>query len=296
MSFFNNKEEVIEIELTQYGKKILSEGVFDPKFYSFFDEDIIYDSNCFSAPEEQNYTQTRILQETPYLKVQTKFSSSVYSGKFGERENNLLGASLNNVDDSIVYAPAINLQINGSTIDSVDFASDKWYNKFGSYIVPQIYLKEQMIDITADSDFSKKQLSTTEVVVLPVKDDDTYVKIDLKELIIDVFEENVDDLMKNFDIEIIRIDGEEVQKLSFDVQRDVETGVVIDGILYESTPGIQEFTSYVPDAPSAPKQADVNAATSYFNYSLDQFGDEGQISDKRLFIYDPLLYLPPNCD
>lgn len=43
MSFFNKKEEVVEIQLTQYGKYLLSKGKFKPVFYSFSDDDILYD-------------------------------------------------------------------------------------------------------------------------------------------------------------------------------------------------------------------------------------------------------------
>ena len=38
MAFFNKKEEVMDIELTQYGKYLLSQGKFKPVFYAFFDE------------------------------------------------------------------------------------------------------------------------------------------------------------------------------------------------------------------------------------------------------------------
>ena len=41
MTFFNKKEEIIEIKLTSYGKHLLSKGVFNPVHYKFFDEDII---------------------------------------------------------------------------------------------------------------------------------------------------------------------------------------------------------------------------------------------------------------
>ena len=43
MSFFNKKEEVMEIQLTQYGKYLLSKGKFKPVFYSFSDDDVLYD-------------------------------------------------------------------------------------------------------------------------------------------------------------------------------------------------------------------------------------------------------------
>jgi hypothetical protein len=43
MSFFNKKEEVMEIQLTQYGKYLLSKGKFKPVFYAFSDDEILYD-------------------------------------------------------------------------------------------------------------------------------------------------------------------------------------------------------------------------------------------------------------
>ncbi len=43
MSFFNKKEEVMEVQLTQYGKYLLSKGRFKPEFYAFSDDEILYD-------------------------------------------------------------------------------------------------------------------------------------------------------------------------------------------------------------------------------------------------------------
>jgi hypothetical protein len=42
--FLNRKEQVIEVELTKYGKRSFSMGKFTPKFYSFHDDDILYDT------------------------------------------------------------------------------------------------------------------------------------------------------------------------------------------------------------------------------------------------------------
>jgi len=87
MEFFDRKEEVIDIELTQYGKHLLSLGKFKPNQYAFFDDDILYDikyvvsgsegsfdSTDKSALEErQNLTESRI-KEVPRLKIQYNFS------------------------------------------------------------------------------------------------------------------------------------------------------------------------------------------------------------------------------
>ena len=74
MSFFNKKEDVIDIQLTQYGKHLLSKGKFKPVSYAFFDEGILYDAKYANITEEQNEAQTR-LEATPYLKTQHVYSS-----------------------------------------------------------------------------------------------------------------------------------------------------------------------------------------------------------------------------
>ena len=58
--FFNQKEEVISLELTPYGKKKFSDGEFMPAFYAFYDSDILYDGVYGNLYEEQNNIVTRI--------------------------------------------------------------------------------------------------------------------------------------------------------------------------------------------------------------------------------------------
>jgi len=42
MKFFDPKQDVLDIQLTQYGKHLLSSGKFRPVYYAFFDDDILY--------------------------------------------------------------------------------------------------------------------------------------------------------------------------------------------------------------------------------------------------------------
>lgn len=74
MKFFNAKEEVLDIQLTSYGKHKLSKGQFRPEFYAFFDDDVIYDARYANTNESQNNVETRINQ-VPRLQTQTIFSS-----------------------------------------------------------------------------------------------------------------------------------------------------------------------------------------------------------------------------
>ena len=75
MAFFNKKEEVIDIKITQFGKDLLSRGAFKPVFYQFFDDDIIYNSAFAGFTEHQNDTESRILENTPKLKTQALTTS-----------------------------------------------------------------------------------------------------------------------------------------------------------------------------------------------------------------------------
>jgi len=76
MEFFNKKEEVIDLQLTEYGKLLYSRGLFVPRYYSFYDDDIIYDYTYTGIKnEDQNDIQGRIV-DTPRLKCQTKFEQT----------------------------------------------------------------------------------------------------------------------------------------------------------------------------------------------------------------------------
>tara|TARA_A100001391_G_scaffold34001_2_gene18404 strand:- start:137 stop:970 length:834 start_codon:yes stop_codon:yes gene_type:complete len=75
-TYFNKKEEVINLELTQYGKYLLSKGKLRPVYYSFYDDDVLYDGAHGGVLENQNDIVTRI-KDTPNLKVVYDFSSSV---------------------------------------------------------------------------------------------------------------------------------------------------------------------------------------------------------------------------
>lgn len=75
MEFFNKKEEVIDLQLTQYGKFLLSMGKLKPVYYAFHDENIVYDSNYAGFEETQNDTHPRIQEDTPNTKIIHNFHS-----------------------------------------------------------------------------------------------------------------------------------------------------------------------------------------------------------------------------
>jgi hypothetical protein len=68
MTFFNKKEDILEVVLTPYGRKLLSHGKLKPEFYAFFDDDILYDTEKAGFSETNSQSKTRILTNTPSLR------------------------------------------------------------------------------------------------------------------------------------------------------------------------------------------------------------------------------------
>ena len=69
MEFFDKKEDVLDVQLTEYGKYLLSVGRMRPVYYAFFDDDILYDTDASGFGENQNNAEPRIQNDTPRLKV-----------------------------------------------------------------------------------------------------------------------------------------------------------------------------------------------------------------------------------
>ncbi|HAB36537.1 MAG TPA: hypothetical protein DCE52_00755 [Rhodobacteraceae bacterium] len=65
--FINKKEQVYDLKLTSYGHYLLSNGTFKPKYYGFYDDNIIYDGSYVNRIEHQNKIRERIKEETQYI-------------------------------------------------------------------------------------------------------------------------------------------------------------------------------------------------------------------------------------
>lgn len=76
MTFFNKKTEVMNIELTPYGRYLYSIGKLKPKYYEFVDDDIIY--RLSGSSEAQEDSHQRIMNETPKLKPPIAFQEEFH--------------------------------------------------------------------------------------------------------------------------------------------------------------------------------------------------------------------------
>ena len=100
MAFFNRQEEVIDLELTQYGKILFSRGQFKPVFYTFLDDDIVYDKQYQTVPydpisvansveEGQNEAEDRIKQ-IPRIHTQYNWGGSFTNWELAEVQGHLI--------------------------------------------------------------------------------------------------------------------------------------------------------------------------------------------------------------
>ena len=234
MAFFNQKEDVIDIEITQHGKYLMSQGTFKPVYYQFFDDDILYDVGYARGSEEQNNSASRIKFNTPRVKTQYVFSGietqfQTLKGKFESTDEPFTGPSNDWLDFGIAqhgpeknyslslpigesslsnkYAPAWNIDyINGTLTGSSQFISGSNYSIVK---IPQldsdINYKTYVTFFNDEGDLVKDyiperfrgQIDDEDEIDF---DDSSLFQIVPDVLFVDVLEENTDFLKENFDI------------------------------------------------------------------------------------------------
>jgi hypothetical protein len=208
-SFLDNKEEVIKLELTTYGKKLLAQGQFKPEFYAFFDDGIVYDLAYIGTTENQNSTQGRILDDfisLPLLNIGAKSLS------------NSLGNSAVDSD----YAPSWDLKVLKGNISYISQSSSYEEKIFSSSVINySLELKNSNVFLNTVPNLSNFEFTNGKTLI--VKDD--YILLDLQQF-------NVEEEYKNFEVEVFLEDPEaedNLRQLSFLKKKNN----VIDDIIYD---------------------------------------------------------------
>lgn len=201
MTYFDDKEEIINLELTPHGKMLLSKGNFKPYYYSFFDDSIIYDSNYMSVEETQNYTQTRILNETPSIKPQSIISTidvnpKIIDGVTNVDKNNINFLPLGNSSNNSEFAPAWNLNlISGTILTSTKYDNDK-------LPITQLNLQKVNFYIQFLKDGLEPPKNYFYLTSVQYGEEFYNYYVLENDLLIDVSEINTENLLENFDIEV----------------------------------------------------------------------------------------------
>lgn len=289
MTFFNRKEEVINIELTQYGKYLLSRGKFKPVYYEFFDDDIIYDNSYTgdSETEKQKDIQNRI-KESPRTHTQYTFVGAEESikkqlaqvrnryGSFGDNyipypiKHRVKTIPLGRSELGEQKKAAWDIRLlNGTFFDAKTFITGTYSNlSYPRLTVNDINFKVRIRQDNNDIDFvptddgeSIGPSSTSDLNQLSTRfSDNSYLEVESDYLLIDLKEINVPLEQEQFELELYSIEedeaGEEVLK-QLHFRKKIDN--VINNILVEPNQGLVDL---VPNTNEM--------AESFFNIQVDR--------------------------
>tara|TARA_R110002051_G_scaffold42727_1_gene87444 strand:+ start:436 stop:1458 length:1023 start_codon:yes stop_codon:yes gene_type:complete len=265
MSLFDSKQEVVNIELTSYGKKKLALGKFNPSYYAFFDDDVIYDVSYANLTESANgEADDRIRKETPYLKTiysivgtETKLDGAGAAFNRIDQEsfnnirmyenNNLLKYGLGTSKIGEVTGSQISVSFLDGTLTNVHTTASAFvFGTKTAYDKPQTKLTTQNLDLSPEirslpdpsMTIPPELLDPTRIepaVVSPVLQDNKYIFLEVDELLLAVDELNSVEDYNNFEISIYKIEinennEEEYKKLNFKSKQEQvnEEGFLMD--------------------------------------------------------------------
>tara|TARA_B100000700_G_scaffold317314_1_gene408485 strand:+ start:419 stop:1240 length:822 start_codon:yes stop_codon:yes gene_type:complete len=230
MSFFDKKQDVIEVKLTQFGKNLLARGAFKPVFYQFFDDDILYNSDAAGFKESQKRSEERIA-EAPRLKVQHSLTGIETSFDQNQNEINLdsirafmeiarrqdpiltdkiLKYPLNYTKANTPKGPSFNVKAHELEISS---SSDTVVQKGITYDIPQINFSssyELFIDRHKEKEIPEHILEYQTYVDLMANKveflDDSFVEVRENNITLSLVELETESFIENFDLEIFEVD------------------------------------------------------------------------------------------
>jgi len=262
MVFFNTKEEVIDIELTPYGKHLLSQGKWKPVYYEFYDDDILYDSKHAGVIEKQDETKERI-KTTPRKKVQysfegveTRYKRFLKSNKEQntpvlEQRKNFFMSSLPLGTSSPIedMNPSINIkvlngQISSSIQEQIEMTNSRNPIKVkglpSSLVQLNMQTQNHIISLRGKTNNEAEESNEESQVVietLSLAEEEVEVKRQNSYILFDISEMNVDLRKDNFEVFLYEIKEDEKtgEVVEFPLVFQKEKENVIDNVYIESS-------------------------------------------------------------
>lgn len=289
MTFFNKKEEILEIKLTSYGKHKLSLGEFKPVYYAFFDDDVLYDGARAGITEDNNNIEPRIQDNTPSLRTQTSFNDleaevrkqrnigdktalvkdeSIFDDDDGLR--NVLPLGNSEAGNSFIAAWGLqflkgDFYKSRSTTHAADADCESPYRCQKPVVnIPQIDAKIQITPKIIEKEFIGVVDDVTGKYISEL--DGKFIRIEDDFILLEVQEKNVDLLNDSFSIEVYQVttdaDGKEVLTPRV-FKREVE--LIKDGILLDDA----DISSQISTEP-----VDSNYVEYFFDIKVDNSIEE----------------------
>ena len=236
MTFFNKKEDVLKIELTPHGRRLLSQGKLKPTYYCFLDDDILYDASQAGITENNSQTKNRILSETVYMKPQTnykgvdKFKSddkselqqiSFLQQKIGSNRTEELKSAGWNITALLGEISSSTNTLTGSNVSEQP--------------IPQLEFDLEYtmsVGNSNDLEFSRQGLIFDEEFPTFLKDDGSFLKISKEQVLLNIFEKNGFYHKDSYEIEVYLYEQDETninRKLKF-YNQDIK---IINNMLIE---------------------------------------------------------------
>tara|TARA_R100001443_G_scaffold105718_2_gene114830 strand:- start:2799 stop:3725 length:927 start_codon:yes stop_codon:yes gene_type:complete len=207
MTFFNKKEDVMKIELTPHGRDLLRKGQLNPKYYAFFDDDILYDTTAAGFSENNNEIKARIINDTPSLKPQTTQTGveSRFFDQFVTEDDNIL---LNPIGTNKLTSTKANgwqtTAILGEFSSSTSFISSQ---VSAMHTVPQVECElnfTMSIGHLRINDYVSVNYNTSLVA-----NDETFLKLETDQLLLHLLEKNGFSYKDSLSLEVFKYDFDE---------------------------------------------------------------------------------------
>ena len=288
MTFFNKKEEVLEIKLSSYGKQKLAAGTFKPVYYAFFDDDVLYDGARAGITEDNNDIEPRIQENTPSLRVQTGFTdlerkimlqTHELSADGVFHESNVMDLKTDpdvfkDYDGLRNVLPLGNSQLSNQYIAAwrLEFLASN-FKEFKSYTqdpatglgglihIPQINVDLEVQPVMVEKDFIGVVDPETGRYV-SLASNNHFIRLTNDFILLDVQELNVDLLNDSFSLEVYEVtenpDTQEKILIPKLFKKEVQT--IVDGIMLDQ----KEIDEQIISA-----EVNQNFAEYYFDISMD---------------------------
>lgn len=284
MTFFNQKEEVLEIELTQYGKHLLSKGKLKPVYYAFFDDDIIYDGR-YAGVTENNSSAVDRIKQTPRTKTQYVFSGieeqvkkNLELIKQGKEtldsikliptadKHHVMNRRLGNSFLGEQKIASLNIGILNGKIESTILLQSGSLSETPLQKTPLLNLKDINYMIRTEN-IGSEQPNVEGKNYISRYEDGTAISLTEDFLLLEIFEKNVENEMKNFDIELFICETDEETgtenyiPLNFDQKyEDYKNGILSDP---------EKIDRQTQDFLLEQKNSDQFRVENYFNITID---------------------------
>lgn len=249
MTFFNKKTEVMQIEMTPYGRYLYSIGKFKPHSYEFVDDDVVY---CVSGSgENQEDAHNRILNETPKLKINRAFQDEapqvespsvidrrrIMVKRMNQKQNGLYALGRSSYSSNNLPSFQVTMlqgELTGSSLvhEVSSSQNPNTDSVSGSVFIPQVDVQVNFIAISGNV-LNPPVEFDGETLTSETFENGEYVEIRYKEPILHLKEFNSFYEKENFEIEIYQISDTDSEVLT-PLKLDPKLTSIVNGFLVDN--------------------------------------------------------------